>query len=153
MADRFYLARFKNAHENGLNGSGRGTYAQALAEIKNGRKMGHWMWYIFPQPRGFGHTQVNAFYGITSLDEAKAYLEDEILNSHLREISQAVLDQPTRDVRQLMGNIDWLKLAACMTLFDYISPNDVFEKVLDKFYTGSRHNETLSMIRTKKIFS
>ena len=153
MADRFYLARFKNAHENGLQASGKGTYAQALQEIKNGRKMGHWMWYIFPQPRGFGHTTDSDFYGITSLEEAKAYLEDEVLNSHLREITQAVLDQPTKDSRQLMGSIDYLKLAACMTLFDYVSPNDIFARVIDQFYAGSRHNETIKYIRTKKIFN
>ena len=153
MADAFYLARFRNAHQNGLQGSGRGTYEQALQEIRNGRKMGHWMWYIFPQPRGFGHTQIADFYGIRSLDEARAYLQDETLNAHLREISRAVLDQPTRDVRQLMGNPDWLKLAACMTLFDYVSPNDIFADVLKAFYSGSRHNMTLDYIRTKKIFS
>lgn len=150
MADAFYLARFRNAHQNGLQGSGRGTYEQALQEIRNGRKMGHWMWYIFPQPRGFGHTQIADFYGIRSLDEARAYLQDETLNAHLREISRAVLDQPTRDVRQLMGNPDWLKLAACMTLFDYVSPNDIFADVLKAFYSGSRHNMTLDYIRTKK---
>ena len=53
MADRFNLARFKNTHEDGLQGTGKGTYAHALEEVKNGRKIGHWMWYIFPQPRGF----------------------------------------------------------------------------------------------------
>lgn len=153
MADRFYLARFKNAHENGLGGSGKGTYAQALEEIKKGRKMGHWIWYIFPQVRGFGHANNTWFYGITCLDEAKAYLEDETLGTRLREISQALLEQSTSDIRQLMGNLDWLKLGACMTLFDYVSPNDVFSKVIDKFYAGSRHNETMSIIRTKKIFS
>lgn len=153
MADRFYLARFKNAQENGLQGSGKGTYQQALEEIKKGRKMGHWMWYIFPQPRGFGHSQNTWFYGLTSLEEAKAYLVDEILGTRLREISKAVLEQPTSDVRQLIGNPDWLKLGASMTLFDYISPNDIFAEVLDKFYTGSRHNETIRMIHTKKIFN
>ena len=153
MADRFYLARFKNAHENGVEADGRGTYEQALQEIKNGRKMGHWMWYIFPQPRGFGHSRNTWFYGITCLEEAKAYLDDDILGTRLREISQAVLDQPTLDVRQLLGNPDWLKLGACMTLFDHISPNDIFAEVLNKFYTGSRHNETMTMIRTKKVFS
>ena len=153
MADRFYLARFKNAHENGAEADGKGTYEQALQEIRNGRKMGHWMWYIFPQPRGFGHSRNTWFYGITCLEEAKAYLEDETLGTHLREISKAVMEQPTSDVLQLMGDPDWLKLGACMTLFDYISPNDIFAEVLDKFYAGSRHNETMTMIRTKKIFN
>ena len=152
MADRFYLARFKNAHENGLKGLGRGTYAQALEEIKNGRKMGHWMWYIFPQPRGFGHTDTSDFYGIRCLEEARAYLEDEVLNAHLRKITQAVLEQPTKDSKQLMGDPNYLKLAACMTLFDYICPNDIFEKVIDQFYAGSRHNETMRYIRANKIF-
>ena len=90
---------------------------------------------------------------LRTLDEARAYLQDETLNAHLRELSQAVLDQPTRDARQLMGNPDWLKLAACMTLFDYVCPNDIFAKVLDVFYAGSRHNETMHYIRTKSVFN
>lgn len=153
MADKFYLARFKNAQENGLQGSGKGTYEQALHEIKSGRKMGHWVWYIFPQVRGMGHSHNTWFYGITCLEEAKAYLEDETLGTHLREITQAVLQQPTSDVGQLMGTPDWLKLGACMTLFDHISPNDVFKQVIDKFYAGSLHPETVRIIRTKKVFN
>lgn len=152
MPEKYNIDRFKNAQKSGLQGSGMGTYEQALQEIRNGRKMGHWMWYIFPQPRGFGHSRNTWYYGISCLEEARAYLEDEVLGTRLREISKTVLNQPTQDVRHLMGSIDSLKLSACMTLFDYISPNDIFEEVINKFYAGSRHFQVLQMIHTKTIF-
>jgi uncharacterized protein (DUF1810 family) len=140
MADRYYLARFKNAQEFGV-------YEKALAEIKNGRKMGHWMWFIFPQLRGFGHTRNTWFYGITCADEARAYLQDEVLAKRLREISEALLEIPQNDPRQVMGDPDWLKLGSCMTLFDYVSPNDVFDRVLRKFYSGSRDPKSLEILK------
>ena len=139
MADRYYLARFRNAQDMGV-------YEKALEEIKNGRKMGHWMWFIFPQMRGFGHTRNTWFYGITCADEAKAYLADPVLGPRLREISQALMEIPQNDPRQVMGDIDWLKLGSCMTLFDHVSPNDIFDSVLKKFYAGSRDLKSLQLI-------
>jgi uncharacterized protein (DUF1810 family) len=140
MADRYYLARFRNAQDYGV-------YEKALQEIRNGQKTGHWMWFIFPQVRGFGHSRNTWFYGITCADEAKAYLEDPVLSARLREICEALMEIPQNNAQQVMGYPDCLKLGSSMTLFDYVSPNDVFARVLDKFYSGSRDLKSLSMLR------
>jgi uncharacterized protein (DUF1810 family) len=143
MADRYYLARFRNAQDLGV-------YEKALEEIKSGRKMGHWMWFIFPQLRGFGHSRNTWFYGITCADEAKAYLADPVLGPRLREISEVLTELEQNDPQQVMGNPDWLKLGSCMTLFDYVSPNDVFDRVLRKFYAGARDLKSLAMLKKTK---
>lgn len=147
MADRFCLARFKNAHEFGVNGSEKGTYEQALIEIRNGRKRGHWMWYIFPQIVGFGHSHNTKYYAIKSKEEVIAYLEDEILNKRMREICEALLSLETNNPQEVFGFPDWMKLGSSMTLFDYVSPNDIFDKVLKKFFLGSRDLKSISIIR------
>lgn len=147
MADKYYLARFKNAQMNGINGSGSGTYSQALSEIKEGKKRSHWMWYVFPQVVGFGHSHNTKFYSIKSKDEATAYLNDPDLGSRLREISEALLQLETSNPYEVFGEPDWRKLGSCMTLFDYISPDDVFDKVLKKFYSGAKDLRSLSIIR------
>ena len=148
MADRFYLARFKNAQDYGLGGSGYGTYQNALAEIRGGKKRSHWMWYIFPQIAGFGHSHNTKFYAIRSKEEARAYLDDEILGPRLREISEALLDLGTNNPAEAFGTPDWMKLGSSMTLFDYVAPNDVFHRVLQKFFSGSRDLRSLSIIRS-----
>lgn len=135
---RYFLTRFKNAQDFGV-------YKKALEEVKAGKKISHWMWFIFPQLRGFGHSRNTWYYGITCLDEAKAYLEDTLLSSRLREICQALLDSQITDPNQIFGH-DWIKLGSSMTLFDIVSPNDVFTKVLDKFFAGSRDLKTVSML-------
>jgi uncharacterized protein (DUF1810 family) len=137
--DRYYLARFKNAQDFGV-------YEKALKEIKLGRKTSHWMWFIFPQLRGLGYSQKASFYGITCANEARAYLEDPVLGSRLREISEALTKLEQNDPQQVMGNPDWLKLNSCMTLFDYISPNDVFQHVLKKFYNGIKDIKTIKIL-------
>ena len=142
MADRYYLARFRNAQSFGV-------YEKALQEVKQGRKVSHWMWFIFPQMRGFGHSRNTWFYGITCTDEAIAYLEDEILSTRLREICQALLDLEENDPRAVFAP-DWIKLGSCMTLFDYVSPNDIFDKVLEKFFSKARDINTLTKIRNQQ---
>lgn len=141
MADRYYLARFKNAQDFGI-------YEKALEEIRNGKKTGHWMWFIFPQLRGFGHSRNTWFYGITCEDEARAYLKDDKLAGRLREICEALLNLEESNPVCIFGP-DWIKLGSSMTLFDYICPNDVFKRVLDKFFSGSTDSVTLSMLRKK----
>lgn len=135
---RYFLTRFKNAQDFGV-------YKKALEEVKAGKKISHWMWFIFPQLRGFGHSRNTWYYGITCLDEAKAYLKDTLLSSRLREICQALLDSPITDPNQIFSH-DWIKLGSSMTLFDIASPDDIFTKVLDKFFAGSRDLKTVSML-------
>lgn len=147
MADRFFLRRFKNAQYSGFDGNGRGTYEQALAEIRNGRKTGHWMWYIFPQIVGFGHSHNTNYYAIKSVEEAKAYLADEVLSSRLRELCEVLLSLETNNPGEVFGFPDWLKLGSSMTLFDYVSPDDIFDKVLRKFFAGNRDLKSISIIR------
>ena len=111
-------------------------YADALDDIRNGRKRGHWIWYIFPQQKGLGHSYNSEYYGLDGIDEARAYLAHPVLGARLREISEALLiHEGKRDIDVIMGSsIDVLKLQTCMNLFNRVSPNDIFEKVLDVFF-------------------
>ncbi len=112
------------------------VYEDALEEIRFGRKRGHWIWYIFPQQKGLGHSYNSEYYGLEGTDEARAYLAHPVLGERLREISKALLiHEGKKDIDSIMGsNIDVLKLQTCMNLFNRVSPNDVFEKVLDAFF-------------------
>ena len=118
-------------------------YDGALREIKNGLKQGHWIWYIFPQIKGLGHSYNSEFYGISSKEEAKAYLEHPVLGIRLREITQAFLDYNNKTADDILGFPDVLKVRSCMTLFDLVSPNDIFNDVLYKYYEGQRCDKTI----------
>lgn len=139
MKDQYFLTRFKNAQDLGV-------YEKALEEVKNGRKMSHWMWFIFPQIVGFGHSHNTRYYSIKSADEASAYLADPVLGARLREICEALLELPKRNPAEIFRD-DWIKLGSSMTLFDYVSPNDVFAKVLSQYFAGSRDLKSISIIR------
>lgn len=110
-------------------------YRYALEEMRNGRKQGHWIWYIFPQQKGLGHSYNSEYYGLDGLDEAKAYIQHPVLGKRLREICHALLDNKGKDIRFIMGSsIDVIKLKSSMQLFDLASPNDIFNKVLRTFF-------------------
>lgn len=136
--DIYDLSRFHKAQER--------SYAVALQEIKDGYKASHWMWYIFPQIRGLGRSDTALYYAITSLDEAKAYLSDEVLGTRLREISEELLKHSDRSIQGILGGIDSMKLKSSMTLFDMVSPDDVFAKVLDTFFSGKRDDLTIEIV-------
>ena len=143
--DPYNLQRFLGAQEN--------FYAQALKEIRNGRKTSHWIWFIFPQVRGLGHSVMSDHYAINSLDEAKAYLDDPVLRSRLVEISTALLRHSKgslfrrpKTAEQILGYTDALKVRSCMTLFDLIEPNSIYAQVLDAFYNGERDDLTLQIL-------
>jgi uncharacterized protein (DUF1810 family) len=135
MAD---LSRFLSAQES--------SYDTALSEIRNGRKQSHWIWYIFPQLRGLGLSGMAQRYGISGLEEARAYLEHTVLGKRLREISAALLSLQESDPHQIMGSPDDLKLRSSMTLFAYVEPGTVFQDVLDKFYNGIPDEKTLQLL-------
>lgn len=122
-------------------------YPAALREIKAGRKTSHWIWYVFPQLAALGRSSTAKFYGIASLDEARAYLANETLASRLKEISQALLDLPASNAEIVMGShVDAVKLKSSMTLFALADPAcDIFQKVLDKFFSGNRDELTLEL--------
>ena len=140
MADSTYdLRRFISAQKQ--------DYLTALEEIRRGRKRSHWMWYIFPQLRGLGMSSTSYFYGIESLEEARAFLDDPYLGGNLREISQALLSLDTGDARSVMGSPDDLKHRSSMTLFSLAAPEEpVFKKVLEKFYRGVQDPATLRIL-------
>ncbi len=123
------------------------SFDRALAEIKSGRKRSHWMWYIFPQISGLGDSYMSRFFAIKSLDEARAFIEDEYLGGNLREISNALLTLENNDARYVMGLPDNRKLRSCMTLFLHATDdNEVFRAVLDKFFGGEEDEATLEIL-------
>lgn len=126
--------------------SGWATYSEALSEIKEGHKQGHWIWYVFPQIKGLGHSQNSEFYGISGKDEAKAYLEHPVLGKRLRDITKALLECLNPSAYNILGFPDVLKVQSCMTLFDLVSPNDIFNDVLDKYYEGKRCVKTIKRL-------
>lgn len=122
------------------------SYDQALKEIRNGRKLTHWIWYIFPQIKGLGFSYNSEYYGINSLQEARDYLENELLRKRLFEITESLLMHKGKDIESIMGDIDALKLKSSMTLFDAVQPGSIFGEVLDGFYGGERCRRTLEKI-------
>ena len=127
--DNYDLNRFILAQEN--------TYDQALREIQAGRKESHWIWYIFPQLVGLGHSYQTVSYGIRGVDEAQAYLEHLVLGPRLIEISRALLKHKNQPIGQMLGSIDAMKCRSCMELFQGLPGADpVFGEVLSQFYAA-----------------
>jgi uncharacterized protein (DUF1810 family) len=127
-AKEFYLDRFIDAQKH--------SYEIALNEIKNGRKLSHWIWYIFPQQKGLGHSHNSEFYGLEGLEEAVAYWSHPVLSARLREICEALLTHKgKKDIDFIMGSrVDVMKLQTCMNLFNKVAPNDIFKEILDSFF-------------------
>ena len=121
------LLRFVHAQDCGGLYDGTGTYAEALQEVKAGHKHGHWMWYVFPQMKGLGHSEMAEFYGINGREEAKAYIEHPILGPRLIEITQAYL-ATGKEAYWVFGD-DTIKVQSCMLLFASVSDNPVFKEV------------------------
>lgn len=122
-------------------------YKQALEEIKNGKKINHWIWYIFPQLRCLGRSRRAHFYGIADRSEAERYLNHQILGSRIREITEALLAHRDKTALEIFGEIDAIKVRSCMTMFDYLSPCDIFCEVLDSFYKSERCELTLKVMQ------
>ena len=125
------LLRFIHAQDSGGIYDGTSTYKQALEEIRNGYKKSHWIWYVFPQMKGLGHSEISEFYGINGREEAKAYLENPILRERLIEASKAVLDNK-KSVYEIFGN-DTIKVRSCMLLFASVSDIPVFKQMVNKY--------------------
>ena len=118
-------------------------YKQALEEIKNGKKINHWIWYIFPQLKCLGRSSLSRYYGIRDKQEAKLYLEHPILGKRIREITNALLEHKDKTAISIFGESDITKVQSCMTMFDILSPNDIFGQVIEYFYNGNRCETTL----------
>ena len=121
-------------------------YETALKEIKEGFKRSHWMWYIFPQISGLGHSPMAKKYEIVDLGEAKAYMENPYLRDNLIRICRALIECGKDDIEDIMGFPDNLKLCSCMTLFEMAAPEvEEFKKVLYVYFEGNRDKKTMEL--------
>lgn len=139
MNDQFQLQRFVQAQQS--------IYPQALAELKAGRKRSHWMWFVFPQLRGLGHSEMAQRYGISGADEARAYLAHPLLGPRLEACTQALLHHAGRSAREILGTPDDLKFRSCMTLFASVAGKPgLYRKALDTFFDGAPDRPTLDRL-------
>jgi uncharacterized protein (DUF1810 family) len=130
LLDAFDLARFVHAQA--------GVYDGVVAELRAGRKTGHWMWFVFPQIAGLGRSPTAQHYAISSLEEARAYLEHPVLGARLRECARILTELPGGSADEIFGGIDAMKLRSSMTLFARADPDEpLFAAVLDRFYGGA----------------
>ena len=140
MTQPIELERFRLAQED--------VYPLVLAELKAGRKQGHWIWFVFPQIEGLGTSMMNDRYAIRSFEEAKAYLADPVLYDRLVECCDLLLSHSSQPIDRIMGYPDNLKLKSSMTLFKVADPEDpIFQELLDAFYGGSEDQLTLELLQ------
>jgi uncharacterized protein (DUF1810 family) len=138
-SDPHNLARFVAAQEN--------SHRQALAEVRAGRKRTHWMWFIFPQLAGLGHSPTAQFYGITGRAEAEAYLAHPLLGPRLVECAEAAVRVEKLSALEVFGSPDDLKLRSCATLFASVSPaGSVFHRLLERYFKGEPDARTLALL-------
>ncbi|MEO7863154.1 MAG: DUF1810 domain-containing protein [Nitrospirales bacterium] len=139
MSDDYNLHRFLEAQDH--------VYDAVLDELRAGRKSSHWMWYIFPQITGLGHSGTALKFAITSLEEAKTYLQHSILGPRLRECTQLVLNVDGRSAEQIFGYPDHLKFRSCLTLFmTAATENKIFKDALLKYFDGKPDTLTLDIL-------
>lgn len=139
--DLFDLERFVKAQDT------YDSYSIALKEIKDGWKQSHWMWYIFPQIQGLGHSSTSQKYSIKSLLEASAYLQHDVLGPRLYEVMNAL---PVHgDAEEIFGQLDAIKLRSCLTLFDLVSPNEIFADFLENYFNKERCQKTMKIVSSE----
>ncbi|MCP3867923.1 MAG: DUF1810 domain-containing protein [Gammaproteobacteria bacterium] len=137
--DTFHLDRFLEAQE--------GIYEMALSELGAGKKRSHWMWFVFPQMAGLGSSPAASYFGIKSVDEARAYLEHPLLGERIKACTDTLLGICDRSAVDIFGYPDHLKFCSSMTLFDYASPdNNHFGRAIIKYCQGVRDSKTLDII-------
>lgn len=142
--DEFGLQRFVTA-QNTWN-----SYDVAVKELAAGRKRSHWIWFVLPQMRGLGHSYKSNYYGISCGHEAEAYLAHDVLGERLRKVCAVLLEQADKhkSAREVLGSIDAQKTFSSLTLFDSVSPNDIFAQCLDRWFDGKRDKRTLLLLQT-----
>jgi uncharacterized protein (DUF1810 family) len=142
MDDPFDLRRFVDAQQD--------THAQAVHELAAGRKASHWMWFVFPQLRGLGHSPMATRFGIASLDEAHAYLAHPLLGPRLEECVRLALRIEGRPIADILGPPDDIKFRSCLTLFEAAAPEPgIFTEALRKYFDGVRDARTLQLLRLR----
>ena len=139
MSDPFDLQRFLDAQQP--------VYEQVRGELMSGHKTSHWMWFIFPQLRGLGRSEMAHRYGIESREEAEAYVSHSLLGARLRECTGLMLSVPDLSATRILGTPDDLKFASCMTLFDAVAPQDpLFRRAIERFCDGKRDMRTVERL-------
>jgi uncharacterized protein (DUF1810 family) len=142
MSSDYALGRFKIAQDED------GTYTRALAELRAGRKQGHWMWFVFPQLAGLGQSAMSRTYAISSLAEARAYLHHPVLGRRLIECTRILAGLEGRTAHDVFGSIDAMKLHSSITLFMHASPDDaLFRDVLARYFDGAADQATERLLR------
>ena len=137
----YNIDRFYDVH--------RVYFEDALEEIQSGRKQTHWMWYIFPQLKILGRSYKAIAFGIENAEEAKIFYDDGYLGENLRKICRALLDCESSNAFEVMGYPDNMKLCSSMTLFYIVTGDELFAKVLDKFYDGKQDEVTKLYLQNK----
>jgi uncharacterized protein (DUF1810 family) len=143
MSDPWRLARFTQAQDRG------GAYQRAVAELRAGAKVSHWMWFVFPQIAGLGMSAMSRQYSISGIDEARAYLAHPVLGPRLRECAQIVAGTESRSAGQIFGPVDAVKLRSSMTLFAAAAGEPggaVFTAVLARYFNGEPDTETVTRL-------
>lgn len=139
MKDPYNLQRFVDAQSP--------VFERVISELRQGRKRGHWMWFIFPQISGLGHSAMAARFAISSRQEAEAYLDHPILGPRLRECTRLLTLVEGRTIQEILGYPDDLKFRSSLTLFARVTPDDrIFQDALDKFYGGGYDAMTLERL-------
>jgi len=138
LADRYNLERFVRAQDP--------VYDEVCSELRDGYKRTHWMWFIFPQIKGLGHSPTANLFAITSLEEAKAYLNHPILGARLRECTRLVILVEGRNIHDIFGYPDDMKFRSSMTLFAQTTDNQIFKDTLTKYFDGNPDPKTLELL-------
>ena len=133
------LDRFLKVQEN--------SFDRVFSEIKIGKKVGHWMWYIFPQIKGLGKSYNSNYFGIDSKIETVEYLSHSILGQRIRDCVDALLPHEDKPIQKMMRGVDSMKLKSSMTLFSEVSHEECFEKVLNTFFNGEKCERTLELVQ------
>jgi uncharacterized protein (DUF1810 family) len=140
MSDPFNLVRFIEAQDP--------VYARVCSELRQGRKVSHWMWFVFPQIEGLGRSGMAQQFAISSLEEARAYLRHPVLGPRLRECTRLVCQISETTIQEIFGSPDDMKVRSCMTLFSQGDVDDgIFQEALNKFFSGEPDELTLERIR------
>ncbi len=139
----FDLTRFVDAQEP--------VFEQALAEIRRGRKSSHWMWFIFPQLLGLGHSAMSRRYGIHSIDEARAYLDHPLLGQRLRVAVEALQDLVGNTAQEVFGAVDVMKLRSSLTLFAEAGGGALFLAALARWFAGETDTATLQFLGRRSV--
>lgn len=143
VADPYDLSRFVEAQDP--------VYQRVLAELRQGRKQTHWIWFVFPQLRGLGYSQMAARFGISDREEAEAYLDHPILGPRLRECTRLVNLIEGRPIGQIFGYPDDLKFCSSMTLFGAVAAEPgIFKEALEKYFSGEGDPITLERLRAAR---